>query len=213
MIHLNHRGEHRQAARLIGKDGGHRDAMTNKLSCEEELIGSDQWPASRNSRVFSVSRNPLFSLRALRAARDPIRTPRVGRIPPVREAHDLYFLGALELSNYIGRFCSGNCRIARLLFTQLPDFADRNGSHYGSGALSALPERYDGLSGDRPRCKACGRITGKPTGALPRHLFCLAERTVSHRLQPGRHVRGWCLQRSIAGCLHRPLTVLGLVKP
>jgi hypothetical protein len=42
--------------------------------------------------------------------------------------------------------------------------------------LMSLPEHHDGFVEVTPRCKVCGRIKNKPTGGLPRHLFCLAER-------------------------------------
>jgi hypothetical protein len=43
-------------------------------------------------------------------------------------------------------------------------------------ALRALPEHHHGFVEMTPRCKVCGRIKRQPTGGLPRHLFCLAER-------------------------------------
>jgi hypothetical protein len=45
-----------------------------------------------------------------------------------------------------------------------------------SEALLSLPEHHDGLSDDAPRCGVCGRLRSRPTGVLPRHLFCHADR-------------------------------------
>ena len=48
---------------------------------------------------------------------------------------------------------------------------------YGSlEIIMSLPEHHDGFVEVIPRCKVCGRIKSKPTGGLPRHMFCLAER-------------------------------------
>jgi hypothetical protein len=49
--------------------------------------------------------------------------------------------------------------------------------------LLALPEHHDGFVEAIPRCKVCGRINSKPTGMLPRHMFCLAERKPLARLE------------------------------
>jgi hypothetical protein len=55
---------------------------------------------------------------------------------------------------------------------------------YGSlPIILALPEHYDGFIEATPRCKVCGRIKSKPTGMLPRHMFCLAERKPLARLE------------------------------
>jgi hypothetical protein len=43
-------------------------------------------------------------------------------------------------------------------------------------ALLELSEHYDGIIEAVPRCGVCGRIATKPTGVLPRHMFCLAAR-------------------------------------
>jgi hypothetical protein len=48
--------------------------------------------------------------------------------------------------------------------------------------FSELPEQHDGYVEVFPRCKVCGRIKRKPTGGLPRHMFCLAERKKPHLL-------------------------------
>jgi hypothetical protein len=46
---------------------------------------------------------------------------------------------------------------------------------YGSlEIIMSLPEHHDGFVEVTPRRKLCGRIKGKPTAGLPRHLFCLA---------------------------------------
>src|SRR4029450_7141361 len=45
-----------------------------------------------------------------------------------------------------------------------------------SEALLSLPEHHDGLSDDAPRWGVCGRLRSRPTGVLPRHLFCHADR-------------------------------------
>ena len=48
------------------------------------------------------------------------------------------------------------------------------------GLLGHVPEalfhHHDGFIEVVSRCGVCGRIATKPTGALPRHLFCLAVR-------------------------------------
>jgi hypothetical protein len=40
----------------------------------------------------------------------------------------------------------------------------------------ALPEHHDGFVEAIPRCSVCGRIATKPTGVIPRHMFCVAVR-------------------------------------
>jgi len=42
--------------------------------------------------------------------------------------------------------------------------------------ILALPDHHDGFVEAIPRCKVCGRIATKPTGVLPRHMFCVAMR-------------------------------------
>jgi len=42
--------------------------------------------------------------------------------------------------------------------------------------LQTLPEHHDGFVEAIPGCKVCGRIATKPTGILPRHMFCVAVR-------------------------------------
>jgi hypothetical protein len=42
--------------------------------------------------------------------------------------------------------------------------------------ILALPEHHDGFVEVTPRCNVCGRIKTKPTGGLPRHMFCAAVR-------------------------------------
>jgi len=54
------------------------------------------------------------------------------------------------------------------------------------GALEmilALPEHHDGFI-EVPRCGVCGRIATKPTGVLPRHMFCLAFRRRQRETAP-----------------------------
>ena len=55
-------------------------------------------------------------------------------------------------------------REAKRLFGHIPE------------ALFNLPEHHDGLSDIGPRCGVCGRLRGKQTMGLPRHLFCIADR-------------------------------------
>jgi hypothetical protein len=43
-------------------------------------------------------------------------------------------------------------------------------------SLFQLPEHHDGFIEAVPRCGVCGRIATKPTGILPRHMFCIAVR-------------------------------------
>ena len=43
-------------------------------------------------------------------------------------------------------------------------------------ALFQLPDHHDGFIEVVSRCGVCGRIATKPTGVLPRHMFCLAAR-------------------------------------
>jgi hypothetical protein len=40
--------------------------------------------------------------------------------------------------------------------------------------ILALPEHHDGFLEAIPHCKFCGRTKSKPTGGLPRHMFCVA---------------------------------------
>jgi hypothetical protein len=49
-------------------------------------------------------------------------------------------------------------------------------------ALFQLPEHHDGFIEAVPRCGVCGRIATKPTGLLPRHIFCLAVRKDEQRM-------------------------------
>ena len=49
--------------------------------------------------------------------------------------------------------------------------------------ILALPEHHDGFI-EVPRCGVCGRIATKPTGVLPRHMFCLAFRRRQRETAP-----------------------------
>jgi hypothetical protein len=50
-------------------------------------------------------------------------------------------------------------------------------------ALLELSGHYDGIIEAVPRCGFCGRIATKPTGLLPRHMFCIAVRKGAGRLE------------------------------
>ena len=49
--------------------------------------------------------------------------------------------------------------------------------------ILALPEHHDGFVEVTPRCNVCGRIKTKPTGGLPRHMFCAAVRSETNTIK------------------------------